>query len=245
MPLLAPHLDLADVLLQDVDLGRERHVVRLHAAVPLVVGRLVLRQEGHLVLELPHLGVELHDVLLDADVAVDVSIVTVGAPPARVEAAGGLARIVIERRGERGRAAGLVARGAEGAPPLGRHEGVPVGAWLGPAEAGAGPGVAAHQAAAVRGRGPRQRGHVARVVVSALVILAVSPEGLLALVREVGLVPELRTGGAVHLRPQRRVRVRARQRTAARDGEKPGIPADWWRLTLSPLSLSLIEVNQA
>ena len=60
-----------------------------------------------------HLGVELHDVLLDADVAVDVSIVTVGAPPARVEAAGGLARVVIQRRGERGRAAGLVARGAK------------------------------------------------------------------------------------------------------------------------------------
>ena len=54
-PLLAPHLDLADVLLQDVDLGRERHVVCLHAAVTLVVGRLVLRQDGHLVLELPHL----------------------------------------------------------------------------------------------------------------------------------------------------------------------------------------------
>ena len=94
-----PHLDLPDVLLQDVDLGGEGHVVRLHAAVPLVVGRLVLGQTGDLVLELPHLGVELHDVLLDADVAVDVAIVAVAASPAGVEAARGGGAGVIQRRG--------------------------------------------------------------------------------------------------------------------------------------------------
>ena len=93
-----------------MDLGGEGHVVRLHAAVPLVVGRLVLGQTGDLVLELPHLGVELHDVLLDADVAVDVAIVAVAAPPAGVEAARGGGAGVIQRRGEGRGAPGLVTR---------------------------------------------------------------------------------------------------------------------------------------
>ena len=92
--LLSPHLNLPDVLLQDVDLGGELHIVRLHYAVSLVCSCLVLREKSHLVLELLDLVVEFYHVLLYADVTVDVGLVTVGAPPAGVEAAGGGAGVV-------------------------------------------------------------------------------------------------------------------------------------------------------
>ena len=86
-----------------MDLGGELHIVRLHYAVPLVCSCLVLREEPHLVLELLNLVVQFYHVLLYADVTVDVGLVTVGAPAAGVEAAGGRARVV-ESRGQGGRA---------------------------------------------------------------------------------------------------------------------------------------------
>ena len=97
--LLPPHLNLPDVLLQDVDLGGELHIVRLHYAVSLVCSCLVFREESHLVLELLDLVVEFYHVLLNADVTVNVGLVTVGAAAAGVEAAGGWARVV-ESRGQ-------------------------------------------------------------------------------------------------------------------------------------------------